>query len=95
MAELVVFSFDVPEEKQAEYLKATSEKIKPFWEAHGCLSYDVWQTEEGSPAFIKTMLQESSRPQGGGGPGEEAKAAVQLFESFVVNLSRKTYTKRA
>ena len=41
----VVFTFDVAPEKQSEYLKATAEKIKPYWESHGCQSYDVWQAE--------------------------------------------------
>ena len=96
MAASMIFTFDVPEEKQAEYLKATTEKIKPFWESHGCESYDIWQTSGGSPAFMKIMLfkdpevmmkslQES---------GEEAMPIVELYNSFATNVTNKTYVKK-
>jgi len=95
MTELVVFTFDVPKEKQAEYLMATTEKIKPFWESHGCQAYEVWQTADGEPAFMKTMLYTNTDARQRGLEGDaEAKSIVQLFSSFVTNLSRKTYTKK-
>ena len=55
----VTFTFDVTEEKQAEYIKATAEKIKPFWEANGCLSYQIWQVD-GQSTFFKDMLFEDA-----------------------------------
>ena len=50
-----IFTFEVPEEKQEAYLKATAEVIKPFWEAHECQSYEVFQDYfEGSRTrFVK------------------------------------------
>ena len=52
----VVIMCDVPEEKQEEFLKLSREGTKPYMEAHGVISYDVWKTdEEGWPGFIKEM----------------------------------------
>ena len=95
MESVTIFTFDVPEEKQAEYLKATAEKIKPFWESHGCQAYDIWQSTEGSPAFLKTMFY-ADTGAGPGGPemSDEAKAIVGLFMSFATNISPKTYVKK-
>ena len=95
MAASMIFTFDVPEEKQAEYLKATSEKIKPFWESHGCESYDIWQTSDGEPAFMKIMLFSDLDAMKNSMQGnEEAKPIVELYNSFAINVSRKTYVKK-
>jgi quinol monooxygenase YgiN len=91
----VVFTCDVPKERQAEFLKFSREGTKTYWEAHGALSYDVWQTEEGSPSFIKEMLvkdaaaaQEIFRRAD---TDPEAKALVERWESLTVGLTRKIY----
>jgi ribosome maturation factor RimP len=95
-AAIMVFTFDVPEEKQAEYLKATTEKIKPFWESHGCESYDIWQTSNGNPAFMKIMLFKDSEAMMKSlrDYGEEAKPVVELYNSFAMNVVNKTYVKK-
>ena len=92
----MIFLYNVPEEKHAEYLKATTEKIKPFWEAHGCESYDVWQASDGNPAFMKVMLfkDPESMRKALQGSNEEAKTVVQLYNSFAINISTKTYVKK-
>ena len=54
----VIYEYDVPVEKQDEYVQATKEKIKPFWESIGCKAYDIWQVAESETRFIKTMLFE-------------------------------------
>ena len=87
----VIFTYSVEPGKQADYLKATAEVIKPFWELHGCLSYTVWQADDGS--FIKEMLfadQETTQkamamPQSDAG----AKEAVELFLKYAVNTTRR------
>ena len=50
------YSYEVPNEKQDEYLKITRDQIKPFWESHGCEAYTVWLSLEGSTRFIKEMV---------------------------------------
>ena len=89
----VVFTFEVAPEKQSDYLKATSEKIKPYWDSHGCNSYDVWQAE-GESTFIKEMLfPDSDTMDRVMGPKDaESSAMIKLWQSFIANLSRKTYT---
>jgi len=42
MVELV-FMFEVPKEKQEEFLNFVKTGTKPYWESHGCLGYNVWQ----------------------------------------------------
>jgi len=94
----IVIMCDVPGEKQAEFLKLTREGTKPYWEAHGVISYDVWKTEqEGYPGFIKEMYVEniaaaqevfkrrSTVP--------EAKDLVDRWEGMTENLNLKVYTK--
>jgi len=92
----MIFTFDVPEEKQAEYLKATSEKIKPFWESHGCESYDIWQTSDGNPTFMKIMLfkDTDAMMKSLQGSGEEAKPVIELYNSFAMNITNKNYIKK-
>jgi hypothetical protein len=85
----VIFTYDVPVDNQKEYLQATGEKIRPFWEAHGCQSYSVWQVTDHPTAFVKEMafgdlgtLEKSMALQ-------EAKSVKDLFHSFVNNVSCK------
>ena len=90
----VIFMYDVPQEKREEYLKVTAEVIKPFWESHGCLSYNVWQTNEGSPDFIKEMLFDSqaSREKSTAMQADDPKTkeVVGLFSKYAVNTQRKS-----
>ena len=87
----VVFTYEVSQEKQADYLKATVDVIKPFWESHGCLSYSVWQADDG--AFIKEMLfaDQETRQKALSLPQSDAKAkeAVGLFGKYAVNTTRR------
>ncbi len=54
---MAVFTFEVAEENQVAYLKATTEVIKPFWEANECLSYEVFQDTFTSPErFVKIQF---------------------------------------
>ena len=90
----VVFTFDVAPERQSDYLKATTEKIKPYWESHGCQSYDVWKADGESNTFIKEMLFTTPEAMAKAlGPKDaEATAAVELWQSFITNMTRKSYT---
>lgn len=94
----VVFMFDVPKEKREEYLKVTAEVIKPFWESHGCLSYSVWQTDEGSPDFIKEMffedLTSKEKTMTLSQVAPEAKEVVARWRSFTVNMQRKSCVQK-
>ena len=87
----VIFTYEVEPEKQADYLKATAEVIKPFWESHDCLSYGVWQVEDGS--FIKEMLfaDQETRQKALVLPQSDAKAkeVVGLFVKYAQNTTRR------
>jgi len=92
----VVFRFEVHKEKQAEFLSFVKSGTKPWWESHGCLAYDVWQAE-GEDSFIKTMdfpnlnTYKTIMPKNEVDP--ECRALIDKFESYTVNISRKTYIK--
>jgi len=90
----VVFTYDVDGEKQQQYLADTAETIKPFWESHGCSSYSVWQTSEGSPAFAKEMLFENEESRGQASSDPQAKEVVALFSKYATNVIRKTYIQK-
>ena len=93
----IVVMCDVPEEKQEEFLKLSREGTKPYMEAHGVISYDVWKTdEEGSPGFIKEMYvkdiaaaHEIFRIRA---TDPEAKELVDRWEGMTENLNLKIYT---
>ena len=51
-----VWTFEVPQEKQEEYLKITVEVIKPFWEDRGCISYQVFQDYTNPHQFVKEQV---------------------------------------
>ena len=95
MVELV-FMFEVPKEKQEEFLNFVKTGTKPYWESHGCLGYNVWQAL-GEDSFIKRMefsdmaTFEKVLPAGEQDP--EGRAVIEKFGSFVKNLSRKAYIK--
>jgi len=90
-----VWIFEVPEEKQEEYLKVTVEIIKPFWERRGCLSYQVFQDYTNPLQFVKEQVypdkesldrdiasaQDAKDPQ--------AVKVVNLFRSYAQNVVRR------
>lgn len=92
----VVFSFEVPKERQKEFIDFVMTGTKPWWESHGCLAYDVWQAD-GENAFIKTMdfadkdTMAKIMPVNEQDP--ECKALIEKFESYTVNITRKPFIK--
>jgi hypothetical protein len=85
----VVFTYDVSVDNQKEYIKVTGEKIRPFWESHGCQSYSVWQVTSESTAFVKEMVFEDLVAMEKSMALHEAKSIKELFFSFANNVSRK------
>jgi quinol monooxygenase YgiN len=92
----VVIMCDVPKERQAEFLKLSRKGTKPYWEAHGVISYDVWKTdEEGSPGFIKEMyvkdVAAAKKVFRIRATVPEAKDLVDRWEGMTENLNLKIY----
>jgi quinol monooxygenase YgiN len=90
-----VFTFEVDPAKQGEYLKVTAEKIKPYWETHGCQSYNVWQMDGGN-TFIKEMLFEDVEEKDKlfGFEDDEADAMRKLWRSFMDDYTLKFYIQK-
>ena len=85
---MAVFTFEVPEEKQEAYLKATCETIKPFWEANECLSYEVFQDYFISPThFVKIQFYKDKetmeRSLAIARQDDKGKEIVGLFMQFI------------
>ena len=90
-----IFTFEVPEEKQAEYLRTTAEVIKPFWEAHECLSYEVFKDyfDGSTTRFVKiqyypdkeTMEQSLALAR----QDEKGQEIVALFFRFAEKLEQR------
>jgi hypothetical protein len=91
---LVKMEFDVPVEKQADYIQATNEKIKPFWESIGCKAYDIWQVAESQTKFVKTMLFENMPAMKEIMANKEADPVKAIFFQFAENVSRMACTKK-
>ena len=90
----VIFAYDIAVEKQAGYIQATKEKIKPFWESIGCKAYDIWQVADSETGFIKTMLFKDASDMKNIMTKKEADHVKQLFGKFAENVSRKVCEKR-
>jgi len=90
----VVFTYDVTVENQPEYLKVTSEKIRPFWESHGCKSYSLWQATGEPTTFVKEMVFENMIAMEKSMSLQEAKPIKDLFFGFAKNVSRKVCIKK-
>jgi hypothetical protein len=90
----VVFQYNVPKEKQDEYLRLTQEKIKPFWETHGCQSYTVWQVAESDTGFVKEMLFESMPGMKETMSLKESEPVKEIYFRFATDISRKIIAKK-
>jgi hypothetical protein len=90
----VLFEYDIPIEKQAEYLLVTKEKIKPLWESIGCKAYDVWQVAGSETRFVKTMLFGDMSAMKAILAREEADSVKKIFGQFAENVSRKVCAKK-
>jgi len=90
----VLYEYDVPVEKQAEYVQATKEKIKPFWESIGCTAYDIWQVAGSETKFIKTMLFKDMSTMKETVDKKEADPFKELWYTFAENVSRKICAKK-
>lgn len=85
----IVFTYDVPVDRQPEYLNLTRDKIKPFWESHGCQSYSLWQPIDSPTAFVKEMVFEDRAAMEKTMALDEAKPVKELFQNFAQGVSRK------
>jgi quinol monooxygenase YgiN len=84
----VIFQYNVAKEKQDEYLQITRDKIKPFWESHGCQSYTVWQVAESDTSFVKEMLFESGSGMKETMALKEADPVKEMYYKFATDVSR-------
>jgi len=91
----VIYEYDVPVEKQVEYIQTTNEKIKPFWESIGCSAYDIWQVAESETKFIKTMLFEDMSAMKETVAKKEAAPFKDLWYKFAQDVSRKICVKKS
>jgi hypothetical protein len=85
----VIFEYDIPVERQAEYLRVTREKIKPFWESIGCQSYNVWQVTESEARFVKEMLFEADSVMKETLASKDSEPVKEIFRSFANDVSRR------
>jgi hypothetical protein len=85
----MIFEYDIPVEKQAEYLQVTREKIKPFWESIGCQSYNVWQEAESDTRFVKEMLYAEDSTMRETLASKDSDPVKEIFRSFASNVSRR------
>jgi quinol monooxygenase YgiN len=93
---MMVYIFEVPAQKHSQYLKVSAEKIKPFWESHGCKSYNLLQAAEGGTSFIKLMAWEdkASMEKTMALREGEGKPIIDLFNSFATKVVRKVYIQK-
>ena len=91
----IVFIYEVSSEKQDEYLKITKDKIKPFWETHGCDAYAVWLSSEGSTKFIKEMIFKDEGAMQSAMSLAEAEPIKKLFFQFAGSITRAIYKQVA
>ena len=87
-----IWFYEVPADKQAEYLEKTKVLIKPFWEGHECLAYEVYQDPENPLQFVKIQVyQDMAAMQRDGAlffekKDPEAVQAVETFRFYAENI---------
>ena len=87
----IVFTYEVLKERQDEYLKITKDKMKPFWESHGCDAYTLWQSPEESTTFVKEMVFKDEPTMQTTMSLEDAQPIKKLFSQFATGVIRVTY----
>ncbi len=83
-----IFEYDIPVEKQGDYIQTTKDRIKPLWESIGCKAYDIWQVTESETRFVKTMLFEDMSAMKKAMDNKEAEPVKEVFGKFAENVSR-------
>jgi len=75
-----------------EYLKKTREVIKPYWESHGCISYEVYRDTTNRCRFVKEQhyFDEESMERSLNLALEDplAKEVIAIFGQFAQNIVR-------
>jgi hypothetical protein len=99
---IAIFHFEVEPEDQAEFLQVVKDRIKPYWESHGCWSYNVYQAydAEAGPGrhFVKTQIMEgmpSTVEESRAKRTPESQEVVERFYRYAKNVTFKGYLKRA
>jgi len=83
------FSYNIPEEKQAEYLKFVADELKPFLQSRGARTYEVYQNanQENPTNFMAEMIfddvETMQKTMGMHGKDPEYDAMIQRFFGFV------------
>jgi quinol monooxygenase YgiN len=90
----IIFEYEIPAEDRDEYLRETSEKVKPFWESKGCKGYYVWQEAEKENRFVKEMLFDDAASLKEIMNLEEAEPYKSIFRQFAKDISRRIIVQR-
>ncbi|MGD0230429.1 MAG: antibiotic biosynthesis monooxygenase [Syntrophorhabdales bacterium] len=90
---MVLYTYEVPVEKQDDYLRITRDEIKPFWESRGCEAYRVWQSSEASTRFVKEMIFSDAAAMRNVLGLAEAGPIKKLFSQFATSVSRAAYAR--
>ena len=83
------FYYDIPTEKQTDYLKFVAEELKLFFQSRGARTYAVYQNvnPKNSTNFMAEMIfddaEKMQKTMGLHGKDPEYDAMVQRFFSFV------------
>jgi hypothetical protein len=95
MADLI-FTFEVPKEKQEEFISFVKTGTKAYFESHGCLAYNIWQVP-GENFFMKRMefpdMATLEKVVSAVEQDPEAKALLEKWGSYCENVERKPYVK--
>lgn len=93
-----VWTFEVLEEKQEEYLRKTVEIIKPFWEEHECISYEVYQDYTNPRGFVKEQyypdIETMERSLSVVKTDPMAKEIIDLFRQYATDIVRRRCVPR-
>jgi quinol monooxygenase YgiN len=90
----VIFHYNVAVEKRQGYLQSTRKEIKPFWESHGCLSYEVWQRSDDERGFVKEMVFQDGASMKKALSLQESEPIKALFYQFATDIVRMTCEKK-
>jgi hypothetical protein len=90
-----IWFFQVAEEKQEEFLQQVNDIVKPYWESHNCIAYNVYQDMNDPTLFVKEQIYpdiESMESDGElffGGTDPRAQEVVEIFRSYAANIEKR------
>lgn len=90
-----IWFFRVAEGKQEEFLQRINDIVKPYWESHQCIAYNIYQDINDATLFVKEQIYPDIEAMEQDGDlffdNKDPRAAevVEIFRSYATDLEKR------